>query len=298
MNSIKVSIVVPIYNVSKYLDKCLSSICNQSYINLEIILVDDGSTDNSSQICDKYASRDKRIKVIHKCNGGLVSARKAGVNAASGEYTLFVDGDDWIEPDHVGRMIRSLHGEFPDIGTALSLKREYSDGSIAVISPLSDCTLQDRIYYRDEFDELIWPEFICDNDIETFNIPINAWIKLYRTDFIRKCIKQVNDEVTMIEDGLINFICLMNARSMGITHESGYHYMIHDNSMVHSDSTKNVDAIRVAWKSAIEYIDKTSIESERKRYYEKKWMRLIYYALMVSASEYFSNLSRTLVSYN
>ena len=108
LNEKQVSIIVPIYNIRQYLDKCLSSIITQSYQNLEIILVDDGSTDESGTICDKYAACDKRIKVIHKRNGGLVSARKEGIKAAAGIYIGFVDGDDYIEPEMYEMLVRSI----------------------------------------------------------------------------------------------------------------------------------------------------------------------------------------------
>ena len=95
----KISVIVPIYNVEKYLNRCLDSIINQTYKNLEIILVDDGSPDNCGKICDEYAKKDNRIKVIHKENGGLSSARNAGLDIATGDYIGFVDSDDWIELD-------------------------------------------------------------------------------------------------------------------------------------------------------------------------------------------------------
>ncbi len=94
-----ISIIVPVYNVATSLQKCLNSILCQTYTNLEIILVEDGSTDSSGAICDAYASKDSRIKVIHKKNSGLVEARKTGICAAQGEYVGYVDGDDWIESD-------------------------------------------------------------------------------------------------------------------------------------------------------------------------------------------------------
>lgn len=97
MNSIKFSIVVPVYNVKKYLKKCLDSILNQTYNNFELIIVDDGSTDGSESICDEYAKKDDRIKVFHKKNGGLSDARNYGVKHTNGDYLLFVDSDDYIE---------------------------------------------------------------------------------------------------------------------------------------------------------------------------------------------------------
>ena len=96
MNSL-ISVIVPIYNVEKYLDKCVDSIINQTYKNLEIILVDDGSPDNCPKMCDDYAKKDSRIKVVHKENGGLSDARNAGMKVATGEYVSFIDSDDWID---------------------------------------------------------------------------------------------------------------------------------------------------------------------------------------------------------
>lgn len=94
-----ISIIVPVYNVEKYLERCIESIVNQTYKDIEIILVDDGSPDNCSVICDRYAEKDNRIKVIHKQNGGLINARKSGLEIAQGDYIGFVDSDDWIEPE-------------------------------------------------------------------------------------------------------------------------------------------------------------------------------------------------------
>ena len=110
-----ISIIVPIYNIASYLPTCLESILAQTYQNLEIILVDDGSTDNCAQICDTYAKKDSRIHVIHKENGGLVSARKAGMRASTGSLIAYVDGDDWIEPDMYERMYHRMFTEDVDI---------------------------------------------------------------------------------------------------------------------------------------------------------------------------------------
>ena len=110
-----ISIIVPIYNVEKYLKKCIDSIINQTYKNLEIILVDDGSPDNCGKICDEYAKKDNRIKVIHKENGGVSSARNVGVENATGEYIGFVDSDDYIEKDMYEVLINNLKKENADI---------------------------------------------------------------------------------------------------------------------------------------------------------------------------------------
>ena len=92
----RISVIVPVYNVEKYLDKCVQSILNQTYENIELVLVDDGSTDGSSKICDKYGNIDSRVKVIHKENGGLSSARNRGIDEAGGKFITFIDSDDYI----------------------------------------------------------------------------------------------------------------------------------------------------------------------------------------------------------
>ena len=101
MNNPLISVIVPIYNVERYLKACVDSIVNQTYSNLEIILVDDGSPDKCPEICDEYAKRDKRIKVIHQENGGLSAARNAGINVVRGEFLTFIDSDDFVSKNYV-----------------------------------------------------------------------------------------------------------------------------------------------------------------------------------------------------
>lgn len=110
-----ISVIVPVYNVEKYLHNNINSILSQTYKNLEIILVDDGSSDNSSKICDEYAKNDKRIKVIHKTNGGLSDARNAGIDASSGDYICFIDSDDTIDMDMIKLLYESLTKENSDV---------------------------------------------------------------------------------------------------------------------------------------------------------------------------------------
>ncbi len=138
-----ISVIVPVYNVEAYLDRCMHSVLNQTYQNLEILLIDDGSTDGSPALCDAYATRDRRIKVLHKPNGGLSDARNAGLALAQGAYIGYVDSDDWIEPD----MYASLHRACVDNHAQLAVCRyfqEYQDrteaGGNGVVVPLSrDC---------------------------------------------------------------------------------------------------------------------------------------------------------------
>ena len=126
----KLSVIVPIYNVEQYLKKCLNSIVNQTYKDLEIILVDDGSPDGCPQLCDEYASLDNRIKVIHKKNGGLSSARNAGLDIATGDYVTFVDSDDYLETDIYEKVINIFEDHSADI---VSMRTQLVDQKYNVI---------------------------------------------------------------------------------------------------------------------------------------------------------------------
>lgn len=110
-----ISVIVPIFNVEQYLPKCLNSIINQTYKNIEIILINDGSTDSSGKICDEYEKKDKRIKVIHKENGGVSEARNVGIKISKGRYITFIDADDWIEKDYFGIVNNFLLEYTPDM---------------------------------------------------------------------------------------------------------------------------------------------------------------------------------------
>ncbi len=110
-----ISIIVPVYNVSKYLNRCVNSICDQTYSNLEIILIDDGSTDECPKLCDEWALQDHRIRVIHKENGGLSDARNAGLMVAEGDYICFIDADDWVEKDYCAVLLQILEQNQADI---------------------------------------------------------------------------------------------------------------------------------------------------------------------------------------
>lgn len=133
-----VSVIVAVYNVKDYLRQCLDSVLKQTYIDIETILVDDGSTDGSELICDEYATRDRRIKVLHKVNGGLYSARNAGLKVATGSYLYFMDGDDWIEPGLVADAMATVQNTHADIvlfGHSKEIKLKSGLTNIIPVTP-------------------------------------------------------------------------------------------------------------------------------------------------------------------
>ena len=161
-----ISIIVPVYQVEPYLNRCVRSLLEQTYTDLEIILVDDGSPDGCPALCDAWAGKDARVRVIHKPNGGLSDARNAGLTAASGEEIAFVDSDDWVDPD----MLERLHNQMEETGADLAacgVTWEYPGGHSEVPHPL-----EDRLYTG--------RKAIMRAYIQTCMVRTTVWNKLYR----------------------------------------------------------------------------------------------------------------------
>ena len=208
-----ISVIVPIYKVEPYLRKCVDSIINQSYRNLEIILVDDGSPDNCGAICDEYAAKDSRIKVIHKPNGGLSDARNAGMDIMSGDYVAFVDSDDWIEPNMYERL--------------LQLITEYQ-ADIAVGGVTDDFEYNNQITSTkvSDYGSVPFAESNTNAMRRYFHTSCAAWDKLYKADLfdgIRYPVGEIN------EDEAIVLHILARCSKVCYTSEIFYHYM-HRNS--------------------------------------------------------------------
>jgi len=166
-----VSIIIPVYNVEKYLDDCLKSIINQTYKNLEIILIDDGSTDSCAEICDKWKNQDSRIEVIHKQNGGLSSARNSGLDISQGKYIMFVDSDDIIAKDMVETLRNPLESD-PEIDLSVCGIETFIDGDISHQRSLM--RIAKGKYSNNEYMSLILSKKV-DNA---------AWNKMYRSEML------------------------------------------------------------------------------------------------------------------
>lgn len=188
----KVSVVVPVYNVQTYLRQCLESLLEQTYRNLEILVVDDGSTDNSGVICDEYAEKDPRIKVLHKKNGGAASAKNAGLRIATGEFLTFADSDDYVERDAYEYMVKKLRAAHADViqcsfreiyvksfNDCVMLERECEFNNIEYLRRYTvDWTcglLWDKMYRRKLFDDIFFEEgHIVDDEFFTYQGIMNA----------------------------------------------------------------------------------------------------------------------------
>lgn len=202
----KISVIIPVYNVKDYLNKCLDSVMQQTYKNLEIVVIDDGATDGSQNICDEYASKDGRIKVIHKVNGGLSDARNVGYSESSGKYIFFLDSDDWLEKNTIEILYEALLRYDADIAVAnYFYQYESYCASANVIEEV-------QVYNRSQ----AMRELLRNNLIKNF-----AWGKLYKRELLEQYTFPVGK---LFEDTYWTHLIFNQARKIILVKEELVHY--------------------------------------------------------------------------
>jgi glycosyltransferase involved in cell wall biosynthesis len=225
-----VSVVVPIYKVEKYIKRCIDSILNQTYTNLEIILVNDGSPDNCGNIAEAYSEKEHRIKVIHKSNGGLSDARNQGMEQVTGEFTVFVDSDDWLEQDMITNMVNN------------SLKYKADVVQSAFYYAYDDKLLLDRVYHS-QIDtpvlldnKSLMHELVTNEKVKNF-----AWGKLYKTNIIRDISFKKG---VLFEDVFWAHKVMHRVNTFLILKQPYYYYYQRNDSIVATYTTRNLDIIK------------------------------------------------------
>ena len=232
----KVSVVVPIYNVEKYIKQCVDSIRNQTLEDIEIILVDDGSPDNCPQICDEYKKLDNRIKVVHKKNGGLSSARNAGMRVATGEYIGFVDSDDYIEVDMYEKMYNTAKKYNVDFVMCDYYKSYGSDKKEVSLE------IDEGMYNKEKIKDIIYPQLIMTENID-YGPLLSVCLCLYKNTFLKENDLYFDDIVKYSEDNL--FSSIVGYKSDSFYYMKGsyfYNYRYNPNSI---STTYKEDALDV-----------------------------------------------------
>lgn len=220
-----ISIIIPIYKVESYIDKCVESVLSQTWKKIEVILVDDGSPDKCGLMCDEYAKKDTRIKVIHKDNGGLSDARNAGVEVATGEYIGFIDSDDWIDENFYEQLIDKMKKTGADIVTA-GVKKVWEDGKMEVMTPYQEIQLSNQEAMKAIIEESFLKQ------------PV--WYKLYRADVARVKFKSG----VLHEDNYWSYQVVAKANKVVVMQEPYYYYRQRSNSIMSSQySEKRLAAI-------------------------------------------------------
>jgi len=239
-NTIKVSVIIPVYNTAVYLPACIDSIRRQTLQEIEIICVDDGSTDGSLDILDEYASQDNRIRVIHKDNGGPASARKAGVREANGQYIGFVDSDDWIEED----MYELLYHKAGEHQVDMVTCGFYLEGNYTTM--YMDTVAQGL--YAGENMQKLREKAIYNLEEKSSGLKASLCYKLFKKDLICNAQYSVPDEITMADDKMCLLTALLECDSVYVFHKALYHYRIRANSIVHSGSAEYLLKVYAVYK--------------------------------------------------
>lgn len=241
-NQILVSIVLPIYNVEKYLDRSLKSVTEQTYKNLDIILVDDGSKDSCARKCDEWAERDNRIRVIHKKNAGLGEARNTGIDNAIGDYIYFLDSDDYIKDTAIQNMVDAATRSESDIVI-------FGFSNVSKTGDVTDSVIPHprKEYYCDkEICEVILPNLFgggceIENDMGLWG---SAWTSFFAMDLIRRSNWRFASERDYISEDVYSFLNLYSyVKSVSILSESLYYYCENDASLSHTYRKERIERI-------------------------------------------------------
>lgn len=229
----KISVIIPVYNTEKYLKKCLDSIIHQTMKDLEIICVDDGSTDSCPDILDAYAEKDSRIRVIHRGNQGLVSARKTGIAAAGGRYVGYVDSDDWIEPDMYEKLFRIMEQEQVELVTC----GYYLEGRYTSVH--LDTVKGGR--YDGEGMRHLRNNTIYRMECRETGIRGALWCKLFSTELLKRIQEMIPNEISIAEDKVCLLRYMLECQSVYVWKEPLYHWVIRNTSMSHESQENHND---------------------------------------------------------
>ncbi len=231
----KVSVIVPIYQVADYLERGLDSLLEQTYKNLEIILVDDGSLDHSGKICDNYALKDERIIVVHKSNGGVSSARNIGIKKATGEYIYFLDPDDYLEKTIIEELVKGISKENCD----LSICNYYIDKNSTRSVKMN---LKSKIYdKKDILHKILQKDFFGGY----------VWNKLFKKDIIQLNNLSFDEEIPLLEDLLFSCQYITYCKSVFYTNAPLYNYFMRDHSAINE---KNFNSQKLRVYKALEQL--------------------------------------------
>ena len=233
-----VSIIIPIYNMDKYIEKCINSTLKQTYRNIEVILVDDGSVDKSNVICEKYKKIDNRVRVIHKENKGLVSARKSGLEISNGDYIVPLDADDWLDEKMIEEMMQIIIREKIEMAQC-SIIWEYLDGGV-----LSDDNIIEGEYNLDKLDNSVYKNLFVNHKEQSKNgMRLNICSCIFERNLLIKSQKCVPDELANGEDDALFFIAMLQAKKFYKFSYPYYHALVRCDSMSRSARMFGVEQV-------------------------------------------------------
>lgn len=259
-----VSIVLPIYNVEKYLDRCVESIINQTYKNLEIILVDDGALDDCPKKCEEWAKKDSRIKVIHKANAGLGYARNTGIENASGEYICFFDSDDYVDSNTVEKAYSIARSNDSDMILFGHCDVNAKGKIVRTYIP----TTEKECYVGTEVQEILLPDLISDNPVtgKSTNLWLSACFCMYSMKMILENNWRFASERDIISEDVYSLLRLYrNVEKVTIIPEAFYYYCENSTSLTHTYKEDRFDRIKQFYKACVDACDELNYSDEVKK---------------------------------
>jgi len=250
MNTELVSIIVPVYKSEKYLDQCISSIVNQTYQKLEILLIDDGSPDNCPRMCDEWAEKDRRIRVIHKQNSGSGMARNTGIEHATGEYICFFDSDDYLMPDAVEKAYKRAHDEQVDIVVFGMQEIDQNNRVIKIKVPSSSETC----YYGKDVRNKFLPDLIdCEyHGAQTTGLCLSLWVCMFSMELIRKTGWRLVSEREILSEDSYSLIALYKqVTKVAILSEVLYCYRLTEGSLSNTYKSDRLTRIKECYSACL-----------------------------------------------
>lgn len=231
MSNPKISVIVPVYNVELYLPRCINSILAQTFTDFELLLIDDGSKDKSGEICDEYAKKDNRIRVFHKENGGVSSARNLGIDNARGKWINFVDSDDWVESDLYSNIMHIIEENNIDLVCwNYFIDKDKQSTPIAYIDEDLSIKNNDEIIHL--LRKAIYGSYNKYIHMPDYNM-IFLCNKIYKTDLLKAADIRFNQTLVRAEDALFNIMYLKQVSHVAITNKCFYHYVMRESSVMH-----------------------------------------------------------------
>lgn len=251
-----ISVITPVYNVEKYLSECIYSVICQTYPFFEFILIDDGSKDSCGVICDEWSDKDNRIKVIHKENGGLVSAWSTGLYASTYDWVVFLDSDDWIEPQHLEKLVDEQIRSSADI-VVTRMKQAFINHSV-YLEFVSDS----GNYCGKKLEENLHPIMLNAGGFEKRGVPVSRCSKLIRKSLLIQNMRYCFLDATYEEDMNIMFPAMMDAKSISLLREenAAYCYRWVEDSMLHAYDRKMHSSIENVYKNILEACEDKSMQ--------------------------------------
>lgn len=268
-----VSVIIPIYNVERYLQRCVDSVLNQTLKDKEIILVDDGSPDKCPQICDEYASKYDEIVVVHKPNGGLASARNAGMNCATGKYILFIDSDDWIDENTLEELVEIAETNSVDFVRFRPMYAGWpnkEDGSLCDFG--TEKGMKEGLYQKEQIIKEIYPRLFATPQL-SLGVIVAAWRSLYNREFLAKNNLLFYDDVKYSEDTIFSAnVVMATSKFYYIDGPKYYHYFFNPTSITKSFKSDRWEC----YKRLINRFDEDFANRTEYDFTNQLWLQKIY----------------------